>query len=169
MLKSIKELFENKYFLMYLIIGILPLFLINTEHDVPILYAFKYLSLPVIIISYCYTYTLKEWRDSVSRVAMIIMPLSAALLITFFSIGYISVVNMISHTKVEYSGKIVLKQKIRGRYSTTYHITIFDNSLHEKKEFDISSDEYSHLKEGDVYRSQWNVGLLGIPYKLFWE
>lgn len=169
MLKTIKEFFENKYFLLYLIFGIIPLFFINTEHDIPILYAFKFLLIPIIVISYYYTYTRINWRDSLSRTTFIIMPLLAALIITFFSIGYIAAINTIHHTMIEYNGKILLKQKIRGRYSTTYHVIIFDSSLNDQKEFDISSEEYSHLKEGDLYRSEWKIGLLGIPYKMCWE
>jgi hypothetical protein len=167
------EIFINQYgltiLLVYIGLTIIPLLLINTEHDAQFIFAFKYLFIPILIISYLFIGILEEWRSNASMYSLIFLPLITALIITVFSCGYISAINIIGYKYVAFNGKVIKKDILHGTDHTTYRLEIYELKSKIKKQLDVSIEEYHNYNQGDLYTGKWKLGLLGIPFKMIWE
>jgi hypothetical protein len=65
-------------------------------------------------------------------------------------------------------GPVIRMHVSHGR-STSYNVTIDDQTLHRPLTFDVSRSDYQMIDIGEEYSERMRVGRLGIPYRWRWE
>jgi len=167
------EQFLKKYgsniFFGYIIIGIIPIFVFVTEFNTPFYYSFKYLSLPILTLTfYVYLMKMPTYRRANGDVKGILLTMLYTVMFILFCSGYIIGFNAIFGKQTDYKieGTIVSLSSISGgKGGAKYHVSIKNSMSDNVIKLDVSKHEYDKLNIGQVYSAYWKVGSLGIIYK----
>lgn len=150
----------------YVLIGLVPMFIYETELDASFILAIKYLSAPIVILSgYIYLFKMPSYRSETSRVVGIFVTLTLAALLTLMSGSYLLIINAFgpSQSELTVQGNVT-KKETSGRNSTRYKVTVTEMSGRQIT-LDISLREYDQLVMGQTYSQTWKRGSLGLLYR----
>ena len=156
--------YGEKLFWALMLTGIAPLFFYDTEFNVPYILAFKYASIPVLIISYVISiHYMPNWSLKTGPVMKLIMPLLVSGLVVLFMGGHVIAVNALVGTQYErhITGEIIDMNTSGGR-TTTHTATVVDINTQEQKTLEISTREFKTYRIGDTYQKLWYEGSLGF-------
>jgi len=157
-------------FFAYLAACFYALLWVRTEHNVPFVLAFKYLTIPWLAICYCAAFRwLPEWRAKwkASAVALI-GPGLIALLLTLFSAGIVIYANMIipPQEMIRVEGSVVEKYTAGSRYPA--RILKLDIGGQKRLNLEVSSTLWHAIRVGDQYVEEMRRGGLGFLYHTRW-
>ena len=151
-----------------MIVGMIPVLTYETEFNTSFHLAFKYLSLPIILIClYVYFTKMPSWKRDVGKIKGLFWTLMVAASLILLSGGYVLGANALIGTQntVEVKGEIAkLEKTISSKGGTSYIVSIKDNSNNLTK-LRVSKEDFIGLKEGQLYQDYWFIGSLGLLYK----
>ena len=153
-------------FATYVLFGGAALSVYRTLDDANFAFAFKYLSAPILLLSfYVYLFKMPGWRAKQGPVKGPLFTLCFSLLLIATSAGYVSIVNAFGpgQRNVIIQGKISELSTTHSR-RTSYWVTVVDKSG-KSKEFRVTRGEYDTLAVGEQYSARWKLGSLGMIYK----
>ncbi len=151
------------FLVLYALISFSTLFWIQDEVNKPFILAFKYLSLPVVCISYGLYFFHFTDGESENLFVRIFRPLLVAFIIVFMSFGYINIVNAFipPSQKVIVEGKIVDIKNHRSTRTITV-LTEVGNRIRVR----VTKEEYRNASWEKPFRKEMKRGCLGLLYKI---
>ena len=151
----------------FLILGIIPIFLIETQHNVPFYFAFKFLLLPIIVLAFYIGIKYKNIFFSNDKLSIknFLTIIAFTFVITLMSGSFISLINAIipPQEKVIVEGTVIDKSELSGKRSKSKFITI--KTTDEKIKWEVDEQTYNSLQVGYTYSNVFTKGGLGIIYK----
>ena len=156
-------------FFVFMIGAIIPIFIFESEFNEPYNLAFKYLSLPILILTFLLSkLLLPKWRSEVGPFKANGFTLLSALLFILLSGGYVIAFNALigKQTPIMIEGSVTNKSKTIGSKSTSYQISINDKNSGKEIKVESTEKEYKNTEVGDTYSKKWVVGSLGLIYKI---
>jgi Ca2+/Na+ antiporter len=167
------ESFVTKYgswiFILYIIVGVIPIVKYDTIFNEPFFFAFNYLSIPVFLIAFFFYFkSFPKYRKLAGDVKGGLWLLMLCGLFILMSAGYVMYVNTLigyqQDTKVE--GKIVkLNIDTGGKGGPSYFVHIDNVPTGKELKIKVSKQYFSKLEKGQYYSKVWKKGSLGILYK----
>jgi hypothetical protein len=154
----------------YLVACFSALLWVRTEHNVPFVLAFKYLTIPWLAICYCAAFRwMPEWRGKLKTSALaLIGPGLIALILTLFSAGIVIYANMIipPQEMIRVEGTVVGKHTAGSRYRA--RILKLDIGGQKRLNLEVSSSLWHAIRVGDQYVEEMRRGGLGFLYHTRW-
>ncbi|MBE0368567.1 hypothetical protein [Pseudoalteromonas aurantia] len=152
----------------YCLAGVFPLLKYTYLNQEPFIFTFKYVG-PVILASMLYI-SLEVIRSQklFIKVIYIFQILIKAFFITIMTTGYLLLVNdYLSESKEEcFIGEIVEKWKnSESLLYTDYNFKVNDSSTNKQYSLNVSKNDYSQHKEGQLFKQCLKDGMLGIRFK----
>ncbi|MEP2652382.1 MAG: hypothetical protein ABJH06_10355 [Paraglaciecola sp.] len=167
-MERIVRKYGDNLFFVYMIVGIIPVLIYETEFNTPFHLAFKYLSIPILSVClYVYFFKIPNWKRNTGKIKGLCWTLMIAAMLILLSGGYILGVNSLigTQTPTEVNGEIVkLEKNTSSKGGTSYIVSIKDNSNKLTKLL-VSKDDFIGLKKGQLYQDTWFTGSLGLLYK----
>lgn len=144
---------------------------ITTEFNQPFILGFKYLSLPMFILS---AFIVFKWPHAFIRRGGPLKTWKLALfsllfggLLTLFSGPYLSLANAVMppQEKVIVQGRVTGKFKT-GKYQRSRVVTLdTENDFGRPYKFYVSHNYFDRVRIGDIYKTTVNKGGLGFVYR----
>jgi len=102
-----------------------------------------------------------------SRIKPWLLAALAYPLFLFSSWPFVMVWNALgtAKTQVTYAGPVIKKSTNRGRYGTSYNVTISDRYTQTPVTLKTSNHRFETLSRGDPIQETFYVGRLGLPYR----
>jgi hypothetical protein len=172
-LENYLKKYGNISFLIYGFIGVIPIFMYETISNESFFLAFKYLSIPFLLIAlYTYVFKLPLYRRKIGGIIGESISFLGVLVVTsmllLFSGGYVMGLNVIvgEQKQFELIGKVVeldtYKDTNGGR---SYYAYIKREGIFESTKLDVTHTHFIRLKVGDIFSETWLKGSFGLLYK----
>jgi len=151
----------------YILLGAVALGIFRTLHDENLAFAFKYLSIPILLLSfYVYFFKMSRFRAKEGPIKGPLYTLGCVLLLITISAGYVSVVNAFGpgQRDITIQGRIAELKTEQHRRGKTYNVVLAgkgDRTLTLK----VPLAEYNSLAVGQHYSARWKIGSLGMLYR----
>ena len=156
-------------FIAYALGALYIIFSINTEVNLPYYLAFKYLTIPWLILSTIIVFIKPKLfmkPDEIKKWKQILLSLLLTGLMTLFSGPYVSMANALlpPQEKILIEGHIVSKC-LTGKYHNIPEVVLDElNSRGEPYRFEIKRNDFENLRIGDQYSKVFTRGGLGFVY-----
>ncbi|AIY67078.1 hypothetical protein [Pseudoalteromonas piratica] len=167
------EAFLTKYgswfFITFMVLGVIPILQYDTILNEPFFFAFDYLTIPVLIVSYfLYFTTFPKYRKQAGDIKGCLWVFMLCCLFILMSQGYVMYVNATFGTQLDtkLEGKIVeLDTYTSNKGGTSYYVYIDNTATGEILKLDVSKRHFDKLKVGNNYSEIWKTGSLDILYR----
>jgi hypothetical protein len=167
------EAFLTKYgswfFITFMVLGVIPILRYDTILNEPFIFAFDYLTIPVLLIAYFLYFTkFPKYRKLAGDFKGCLWVFMLCCLFILMSQGYVMYVNATFGTQLntKLEGEIVeldIYSSTKG--GTSYYVYIDNPVRGEILQLDVSKRHFNKLKEGQQYSETWKIGSLGILYR----
>ncbi len=149
--------------LIYMVVPFLTTMWIQDEVNKPFIISFKYLSLPVIVLTYIYFNKFTEDWDSKDWLVQKTKPFVVALPIIYLSFGWVNIFNAFIPPQQKFivSGHVV--KKVNSR--TTRTVTII-NKKGDRIRVRVTRDEFRNTSVGEDFVKEMKKGSLGLLFKV---
>ena len=157
--------FGTAFFFGLMLVGVTPLFLIESEFNAPFVFALKYLSIPIVVIFLSFGLIYRDVFQSDEKKGAYWFGLIAhPLLATLWSGGFVLLANATfpPQRNVVIDGVVQRKEIAGGRYKS--HVVDVATSAGLKR-IEINPYDYERLNVGAEYHSKWKIGPLGFAYR----
>jgi hypothetical protein len=166
MSKNSKYALYMVFFFSYSFIGLFFVLVFNGEYNEPFYFAFKYLSIPFIII--CYAVLSFEFRAKKVTFSGVLYTLFCFCVLTIFGSGYLAFFNnkVGAQEACAIEGKVIKSETSKHKHGVSYYLTILE--IHSKKEMKFEVQNYNQLTKypiGSNYSKTWYKGSLGLLYR----
>ncbi len=167
------EFYLKKYgdwvFVVFAVVAVVPNYLYDTVLNAPYIWAFKYLTLPILFITfYVYFNKLPEYRRQAGIFKGFVWALMVAALLILLSGGYVLAFNaqVGSQEAVQLSGKVVALDTYKStKGGMSYYVYVSFPDSEEPTKFDVSKSHFNTFEVGSEFQELWFKGSLGILYR----
>ena len=159
----------DKSFGLFMVISIVPLMMYETVLNSSFVWAFKYLSVPIVIICfYVYFKRIPNLRRESGELKGITLTTVVAAMLLLMSGGFVLGFNNFIGPQSDFqlSGSVVKLDTYEStKAGTSYYVFIKTIDTGKTLKLDVSKKNYTALKVGDFYSEPWKKGSLGLLYK----
>lgn len=151
----------------YILLGGVLLCIFRTLHSANFAFAFKYLSAPILVLSfYIYFFKMKKVRAKEGPITGPLLTLFFTFILIAVSAGYVSAVNAFGpgQRDIIFHGKVTELKTMEHRRGMSYHV-VLTNERGRSIELPLTRAEYETLAVGQRYATRWRLGSLGMLYK----
>ena len=167
------EFYLKKYgdwlFIIFAVVAIVPNYLYDTVLNAPYIWAFKYLSIPITVITfYIYFNKLPKFRREAGKFKGVAWTSLVAALLILMSGGYVLAFNaqIGSQEAVQLSGKVVELDTYKStKGGMSYYVYVSFPNSEEPTKFDVSKSHFNTFEVGAEFQEVWFLGSLDILYR----
>jgi hypothetical protein len=156
-------------FAAFIILGLFTVLGYDTIQNEPFVFAFNYLTIPVLVIAYTlYFKMFPKYRKLAGDFKGCVWVFFVCSIFILMSQGYLMYINAAFGTQLntKLEGEIVeLNTHSRTKGGTSYYVFINNTATGEVVKLNVSKRHFEGLKEGQYYSETWNTGSLGIRYR----
>ena len=158
--------YGDKLFWALVVSGIAPVFFYRTEFNAPHILAFKYTTIPVLMVIHACVLLHAEMEANNRPHNELVMPPLISGLVVLFMGGHLTAINALIGAQYERTivGEIIDMNTSGGR-STTYTATVINSNTLETKKLELTTREFKTYRIGDIYEKKWYEGSLGFLYQ----
>ena len=159
----------DKSFGLFMVISVIPLLMYETVLNASFVWAFKYLTIPIVFISfYVYLKKIPNLRKEAGELKGITLTTITALMLMLMSGGFVLGFNNFIGSQSDFylKGQVVKLDTYHStKAGTSYYVYIKTEDTNEELKLDVSKTNHSNLVVGDFYSEPWKKGSLGLLYK----